>query len=193
MRLEQFDIEQACSGYPDNDQLKFRFERCCIVALIDHLLKKSHVPTNDTRKVFLRLEPRTAPGLLDSGEALRVNRISWPFDCARYFTANGEQRSAMLADASERALVELAKRRKWSVPAIREIFAKVRDADYKLHADRVKACRSPDGSKRARVTYYVDRDEFRIDVTVTGAKRVILLHKTILRAPPTHGLCVHSS
>ena len=192
MKLQQFDVEQACNGFPDNRQLEFRFERCCIVLLVQHLLKSNGVHTKDVKKVFLRLEPRDSLGLHDVGDFERIAEISWPFDCSNYFSAGANERSAILADAAEAALKALAQRRSWPVAPIREIFSKIREANYTLEADRAKACRSPDGTKRARVSYFVDRTAFRVDVVISNAKQNVLLTKTVYSGPPTHGLCVDS-
>jgi hypothetical protein len=191
MALRRFDIGQHCSGFPDDDQLAFRSERCCIVLLVEHLLKTIRVDTKGVQKVYLNLEHRKKPGLTDNGDFGAIANISWPCECARYFAAEGDGRSRMLADASEGALLALAQRRGWTLSAIREIFAEVRAANYVLVADRTKACRSPNGTKRARVSYYVDRTEFRIDVAVTGRDRTTLLQGTVFSAPPTFGLCAH--
>jgi hypothetical protein len=185
-------MAQRCLEYPEDRQLAFRFERCCIVLLVEHLLESIRVTTDGIRKVFLRLESRDSAGLIDLGDFERISEFSWPFDCTEYHTAVGERRSAILADVAEAALVAIARHRGWSVTPIHEIFAKIRDANYTLEADRAKACRSPDGTKRAKVSYFADRTEFRVVATISGPKRAILLNETIYRGPPTHGLCVHS-
>ena len=191
MLLKRFDLGETCPGFPEDDRLRFRQERCSIVLLVEHLLKSTPIVTEGVRKVFLELEQRDKPGLVVIDTALSVDVVSSPFDFVQYFAADPGERPAMLAIASESALETLACDREWSLDAIRGIFAKIREANYELHADRAKACRSPKGTKRARVSYFVDREEFRIMVTVTGPMRSLLFQDTIYRDRPTAALCVH--
>lgn len=191
MPLRRFDIGLSCPGFPDDDQMKFRDERCCIVVLVEHLLKSIQVDTGGIRKVFITLESRNSNGLVDHGDFQAIAHASWPFEAQRYFAAVGDERSRLLAVASENALLALAQKRKWPKSAIREVFTEVRAANYILVADRAKACRLPDGQKRARVSYFVDRQEFRIEVQICGPKRDVLFDQTVYRDRPTAALCVH--
>ncbi len=181
MRLKRFDIGETCPGFPEDDRLVFRQERNCIIALVKHQLKKICVKTDGVRKVMLELEHGNGPGVV--GEILfqGIVQVSWPVDFSRYFSADAERRSAMLTDAAEAAFTELARQRGWSVAAIGQVFAGVRKAGYQLTGDRVKALRSPDGLKRARVSYFADRHEFRIDVIVSDCQKNVICQKTIYR------------
>lgn len=190
MPLRRFDMDLNCSGFPDDDQIGFADERCCIVVLVEHIFKRVRVEIHGIRKVFLKLEQRKLRGLIDNGDFQSIAHISWPFDCARYFAARGDERTRILAEAAENAMVALARKRGWSTSAVLEIFAKAREANYELVAERAKACRSPDGKKAARVSYFVDREEFRIDVRISGPKKVVLFEETVHRDRPTAALCV---
>src|SRR5262245_51023543 len=132
MRLKRFDIGEMCPGFPVDDRLTFRQERCCVVVLVEHLLNVIRVDTDGIRKAYVDIVSPEGRELVKEYEFERVVIIAWPFDFGMYFRAAPVGRSAMLAKAAEGALVALARRRGWAVRPIRELFAAVRAAEYRL-------------------------------------------------------------
>jgi hypothetical protein len=192
-RFKYFDVHETCPGFPEDDRLVFKQERCCIQLLVEHWLKSIPVRTRGIRQVGLVLESPSGAGYNKVGDFGCIATISWPFDFARYFAFDAPGRSAMFAAGCESALIAEAERRKWSVTAIQQVFAKVRAANYELHVVRARPCRSPDGRRLARVSYHIDRNQFRVDVEITGLRKSIVLEETIYRERPSYGLSVDRS
>jgi hypothetical protein len=165
--------------------LLLRQERWCIILLVEHFLKQVEVQTDGIRQAILQLKQRDTPGLVDDGGFDGIIAVSWPLDFATYFRSPPPARSDMLTDACDSALRALARKRGWNLTAVAKVFTSVRDADYRLEVERAKRCRSPDGTKSARVTYSVDRDEFTVCVEIAGPKKQPLLREIVYRDRPS--------
>ncbi len=198
-RLKYIDLIETCPGFPFDDRVRSHQESWCIILLVHYLLREIRVFTDGIRQVNIWLvntELSDLSGVVpnfksDRGSGFQgITNFVWRFDFKAYFDATAPDRSRVLCDAVESAMIALAEHRRWSQPEIREVFARVRQADYCLKADHTKACRSPDGKYQARVSYSVDREEFRIDVTVTRGRTDVVLQKTIYRGGPGMGLSV---
>lgn len=190
----RFDLAGKCTGYPAEEQLAFRQERCCVVTAIDHALRQHKIRHRGFQKVFIDLETRSEHGVRIVSDGLGVLWISWPFDFQEYFSATSDNRIRLLGAACIAALLEVFQIRQLPDSQLRQALREVEDADFQAAIAFGKEQRSPDKLRTASLSYKMSLNACTVFIVIKErkSKRTVLKEVLAVR-PASFGLIARTS
>ena len=170
MSIVNFQFAVSCSSFPVDAQYALRLEHCCVELRFEKALRTHKVMLGGFRKIFIDFQSQHEAGLKIVSLGFKVMWVSYPFDCATYFSLELEPRIQKLGEWCEAVLLELFRTQGIPLDQLSLALADVRRLGFTYEADVSKASPSPDRQLKSLVKYTVTGDRCEVFAVLSDTK-----------------------
>ena len=174
-------------GFPVDDQMAVRSEKCCVVDAIEESLRKHKIQIRGFRKIFIDFQSRIDGGLRPVSEGFSVLWVSWPFNYTEYFSAEPEHRPRLLGAACVAAIQELFRSRQLPIESVNKALSDVQNANFQVESMLGKKLRSPNKRLAACLSYAVTLNDCTVFVSLMDRSGRTLLKEVVTKQPAVFG------
>lgn len=184
MSIINFEFAVSCSGFLVDAQFALRSEKCCVELRFEKALRTHKVKLDAFRKIFIEFSAQHEDLKIVSA-GFKVMWVSYPFNCAKYFELDLEQRVQMLGDLCEEVLVKLFHTQETPLDQLNLALADVHRQGFAYEENIGKAAPSPDRRYRAILKFLVTGDRCEVFATLSDTKKRTIVQELLITRQPS--------